>query len=949
MSVKPCNIRIPSGLSDAQVAADAACAAKRYAYSAEQVESRLNSYVDDLTGLDLEQIAANTAAAAEVVERTEAAAATAQYSAEIVERLAPEVKDMLDTIVEQDLEQLRQDIEVATNLIATVDGKVSDAQQAATDARGYALQADQSETAAEAALAETWTAYSAILSEKDSAAAHFAEEAEEKVAEAVTAQLNPGGDFYAALNTAVHDTIPNTVKNNADEYVTELTTEGGSLYNYVEASKAEISSLQGGAVSTIITHREAALTAITTAEDEAIESIGNKVDAYVEEKIDPEYISEKVNAVLPGLIDAELADENGAWNTAKNEAIADATEQAELARQWATSDTHVAGTSYSGAYGYMLMAERYADQTESDAGRAAESASLASSSAAAAEASRETAASSASAAANSELNAAASASAAVNSEVNAEAAWTAASNSASEAKSYSISASNSALNAMNYRNSAARYMEAAEAFAVSEYYAGFTINNTPDGPEVVPAASAQSYSSAKTYADLAYNWATGFADTSARSYADQAHGYANQAYSYVQVASDWAERDTIFTAYDSDYHSYSAASARMWAENERVFDYSIKGSSGYVTVPAASARMWAEAEESFYLNGEEHKSAKAYAELAETSETNAASSASAASDSASAAKSYSINASSSASASDRSANLSARYAEVAKAFAVSKYESGFGIIDNGDGPEIVPGYSDISQNYSSAKTYAEWAAFSAEMSYSWATGDGSRSARVYANKAESWAETAYSWAEFDEIFTYSTDEYSQPRQVASARMWAEAEESFSLNDEVHKSAKAWAKLAETDEAEALLHAQQANAAAADAAIAYEGTLNAYEGTLNAYEATKAAVGEAETYLTDVNAVKNTIDQTLISSNWTANNIPVDDSGAFTVTPGLVYAVWSKEVCEVYKDAALENKLCTIWAEEQRCILATQATYYVSPVEQAASVIITSVQYTQPSA
>ena len=802
MSVKPCNIRIPSGLSDAQVAADAACAAKRYAYSAEQVESRLNSYVDDLTGLDLEQIAANTAAAAEVVERTEAAAATAQYSAEIVERLAPEVKDMLDTIVEQDLEQLRQDIEVATNLIATVDGKVSDAQQAATDARGSALQADQSETAAEAALAETWIAYSAVLDEKDSAAAHFAEEAVEKVAEAVTAQLNPGGDFYAALNTAVTDTIPSTVKAEADKYVTELTTEGGSLHDYVEDSKAEISSLQGGAVSTIITHREAALTAITTAKDEAIESIGEKVDKDIAEKINPEYISEKVNAVLPGLIDEELADENGAWNTAKNEAIADATDQAELARQWATSDTHVAGTSYSGAYGYMLITERLADAAAQSESTAVDAASRAAESSSAAY-------SSAGAAANSETNAAESANAAADS-----------------ARAASISAS-----------------EAADS------------------------------------------------ETNAAGYAVRAESARDLAEQHVSYAGSLANA------------AYSSASAAANSESNAKASETAASNSAIAASGSASA--------------------------AANSESNAKASETAASNSAEAAASSESNAAD-------SENLAERYMEVAEAFAVSQYDSGFIINNTASGPVIEMAAPE--QGYSSARTYAY-------------------SARDFASKAHSDAATAgrymqmaYSWAALETTFSYNSND------AASARMWAEAEDPFQLNDEEHKSAKAYAKLAKTDEAEAYAWAQEANGAAADAATAYsntveayEGTLNAYSGTLDAYNATKAAVGEAATYLTDVNAVKNTIDQTLISSNWTANNITVDDSGAFTVTPGLVYAVWSKEVCEIYKDAALENKLCTIWAEEQRCILATQETYYVSPVEQAASVIITSMQYTQPSA
>lgn len=668
MSVKPCNIRIPSGLSDAQVAADAACAAKRYAYSAEQVESRLNSYVDDLTGLDLEQIAANTAAAAEIVERTEAAAATAQYSAEIVEGLAPVVKDMLDAVINQDLDQLRQDIAAATDLLDTVKDKVEEAKQAATDASGSALQADQSETAAEAALAETWTAYSAVLDEKETASADFKADAEGKVEAAVTAQLNPGGDFYSALNTAVYDTIPNTVKNNADEYVTELTTEGGSLYNYIEDSKAEIAS----------------------AKEEAIESIGEKVDADITAKINPEYISEKVNAVLPGLIDEELADADGAWNTAKNEAI-------ELAKQWAISDTHVDGTSYSGARGYMLMAAGLADAAAQSESTAVDAASRASISESNADASKTAAANSAAAAKASEDNA--------------KLYSVSASNSASSAEVYSINASDSATSAAASENKAYHYMEVAEAFAINDYEEGFIIKDTPDGPVVERAPVDQGYSSARIYA------------YSARDFANNAHSDADTAGRYMQMAYSWAALETTFSYNSND---------------------------------AASARMWAEAEDPFQLNEVEHESAKAWTEKAAT---------------------------------------------------------------------------------------------------------------AYSNTVE----------------------------------------------------------------------------------AYEGTLNAYEGTLNAYSYTKAAVGEAETYLTDVNAVKNTIEQTLISSNWTANNIPVDDSGAFTVTPGLVYAVWSKEVCEIYKDAALENKLCTIWAEEQRCILATQETYYVSPVEQAASVIITSVQYTQPSA
>lgn len=780
MRVKPCNIRIPSSLSDAQVAADAACAAKRYAYSAEQVESRLNSYVDELTGLDLEQIAANTAAAADVVERAEAAAETAQSSAETVERLADEVKTMHDAIADQDLEQLRQDIETVTNLIPTVDGKVSAAQQAAEDAIESASSARQSETAATAALTDTWAAYSAVLSEKDNAAAHFATEAEEKVAEAVTAQLNPGGDFYAAVNTAVHDTIPGTVKEEADGYVTQITAEGGSLYNYVEESKADIAS----------------------AKEEAIESIGEKVDADIASKINTEYIGEKVNEVLPGLIDKELADENGAWNTAKNEAIADATEQAELARQWATSYTHVAGTSYSGARGYMLMAEGLAEAAEQSESIAVDAASRASISA---------------------YNAGTSETAAATSETNAAGSANAAADSASAASGSAEAASASAYNA------------------------------------AVDAARSES----------------------AMELAEQHSSYAR----------------TLANA------AYSSAGAAKASEDNA----------------AESARAAASSE----------SNAAASASAAASSESNAKASETAALNSASAAANSAANAAA-------RENLAERYMEVAEAFAVSQYESGFIIRDTDNGPVIE--MADPEQGYSSARTYAYSARDSADKAYSDATTAGRH------------MQTAYSLAALETTFSYNSND------AASARMWAEAADPFTLNGEEHKSAKAYAILAETAEEEALLHAEQANEAAADAATAYsktveayEGTLNAYEGTLNAYSDTKAAVGEAETYLTKVNAVKNTIDQTLISSNWTANNIPVDASGAFSVAIGLVYAAWSKEACAIYKDAALEDKLCTIWAEEQRCILATQDKYYVSPVEQAASVIITSVQYTQPSA
>ena len=400
MSVKSCNIRIPSGLSDAQVAADAACAAKRYAYSAEQVESRLNSYVEDLTGLDLEQIAANTAAAADIVNTVTTARDEAVAAANTVEELAPQVKDMLDTIVEQDLEQLRQDIAVATDLIATVDGKVTAAQNAATDAAGSALRADQSETAAEEALAETWTAYSAVLTEKETAAADFKADADGKVAAAVDAQLNPGGDFYAAVRTAVFDTIPAKV----DSYVTEVTSEGGTLYEYVAESQDAISARRDGVIEDIIINRTAALDAIDTLQEKAIADIVYSGAAYIDyiaysgqlaidaittaeqtaiDNIDTEVAAatkDKVDELVPEFIDQELADENGAWNVAKNAAIdaaeAQATlaqDQADLARLWATSENLVAGTSYKGAYGYMLDAQRSATAAQESATAAATS------------------------------------------------------------------------------------------------------------------------------------------------------------------------------------------------------------------------------------------------------------------------------------------------------------------------------------------------------------------------------------------------------------------------------------------------------------------------------------------------------------------------------------------------------------------------------------------------
>lgn len=643
MRVKPCNIRIPSSLSDAQVAADAACAAKRYAYSAEQVESRLNSYVEDLTGLDLEQIAANTAAAADVVERAEAAATTAQNSAEVVERLATEVKGMHDALVEQDLEQLRQDIETVTNLIPTVDGKVTAAQTAATDAADSALMADQSEEAAERAMTMTWAAYSAVLSEKETAADDFKADAESQVTAAVTAQLSEGGELYEALDTAVTNTIPSTVKANADAYITRLTTDGGSLYNYVEESKTEIRSLQGGAVSTITTHRNAAINAITTAEEEAIASIGSKVDADIAEKINPEYISEKVDFILPGLIEEELADENGVWNREKTAAIEAATAQAGLALEFAQ---HASGS----------------------AERARDSASAASTSA-------------------------------------------------------------------------------------------------------------------------------GYARSSEQN-----------AYASAEEATD------------------QAALAKQWAISEdHVAGLTYSGAMYYA------------------------KEAATYASKAATAEDNA--------------RSYSI-----------------YYRE-----------------------------------------QAEQAAASAQSAYTYSMNAAQHAAGAKAAR----------------------DAAAQSVIDASAAM-SQASDS--------------AQEAKDAKEEAVLQAKQAGGAASEAAgsynsvvEAYSNVLDAYASTLDAYAATKAVVGAAETYLTEVNAVKNTIDQTIIASNWTANNIPVDDSGAFTVTPGLVYAVWSKEVCAIYKDAALENKLCTIWAEEQRCILATQATYYISPIEQAAAAVITSVQYTQPSA
>ncbi|MBQ8196129.1 MAG: hypothetical protein IJZ47_12305, partial [Oscillospiraceae bacterium] len=530
--------------------------------------------------------------------------------------------------------------------------------------------------------------------------------------------------------------------------------------------------------------------------------IGAKVDADITAKINPEYISEKVNAELPRLINEELDDENGAWNTAKKEAIKDATDQAELARQWATYDTHVAGTSYSGAYGYMLITERLADAAEQSesaasdaAGRAAESASAASVSA--------------NAAADSETNAA----------------------------------------------------DSAEAAANSAGAASGSAN----------AASASAYNAA---ADAARS-------ESARDLAEQHASYAD-----------------------------SLASAAY-------------GSAGL----AANSELNAKASETAASNSAIAASGSASA--AASSESNAKASETAASDSAEAAASSESNAAD-------SENLAERYMEVAEAFAVSQYDSGFIINNTASGPVVEMAAPE--QGYSSARTYAYSARDFASKAYSGA------------DKAYNYMRTAYSWAALETTFSYNSND------AASARMWAEAEDPFTLNEVEHKSAKAYALLAETAEEEALLHAEQSSSAAGETATAYsktveayEGTLNAYSGTLDAYSATKAAVGEAETYLTDVNAVKNAIDQTLISSNWTANNIPVDDSGAFTVAIGLVYAVWSKEACEIYKDAALEDKLCTIWAEEQRCILATQAEYYISPIEQAAAAIITSVQYTQPSA
>lgn len=653
MSVKSCNIRIPSGLSDAQVAADAACAAKRYAYSAEQVESRLNSYVEDLTGLDLEQIAANTAAAADIVNTVTTARDEAVAAANTVEELAPQVKDMLDTIVEQDLEQLRQDISVATDLIATVDGKVTAAQTAATDAAGSALRADQSETAAEAALAETWTAYSAVLTEKETAAADFKADADGKVDAAVEAQLNPGGDFYAAVREAVYDTIPAKV----DTYVTEVISEGGELYEYIAASQTAISDRRDEVIEDITINRIVALDAIDALQEKALADIVYSGASYIDyiaysgqlaidaittaeqtaiNNIDAEVAAatkDKVDELVPEYIDQELTDENGAWNVAKNAAINAVTEQAtlaqeqaELARLWATSENLVDGTSYKGAYGYMQLAQDFAGAAQASATAASES------------------------------------------------------------------------------------MNAAERYSFAAFH---------------QARAAYLYSqSAKASADAAYLYSQ-----STKEYAESAEEYSHGARAAAVLAQQWATSE------------------------DNVAGTSYSGAYGYMLMAQGSA----------------------------------------------------------------------------------------------------------------------------------------------------------------------TD-------------------------------------AATAQTEAELQAQQATSAASDAAGSYNsvvevysGVLDAYSSTLDAYAATKAAVGDAETYLTEVNAVKNTIDQTIIASNWTANNIPVDAAGAFTVTPGLVYAVWSKEVCAIYKDAALENKLCTIWAEEQRCILATQETYYISPIAQAAAAVITSVQYTQPSA
>ena len=661
MSVKPCNIRIPSGLSDAQVAADAACAAKRYAYSAEQVESRLNSYVEDLTGLDLEQIAANTAAAADIVNTVTTARDEAVAAANTVEELAPLVKDMLDTIVEQDLEQLRQDIAVATDLIATVDGKVTAAQTAATDAAGSALRADQSETAAEEALETTWTAYSAVLTEKETAAADFTADAEGKVAAAVEAQLNPGGDFYAAVRTAVFDTIPAKV----DSYVTEVTSEGGTLYDYVAESQNAISERRDEVIEAITINRIEAIEAIDNLQEKALADIVYSGASYIDavtysgqlaidaiataeqtaiNNIDAEVAAatkDKVDELVPEYIDQELTDVNGAWNVAKNAAIDAATaqatlaqEQAELARLWATSENLVDGTSYKGAYGYMQMAQDFAGMAQASATAASES------------------------------------------------------------------------------------MNAAERYSFAAFH---------------QADAARLYSqSAKASSDAAYLYSQ-----SAKASAEAAEEYSHGARACVTQAEEAVEL------------------AQQWATSEEL------------------------------VGGTSYKGAYAYMLEAQ----------------------------------------------------------GFA--------------TDASTAYEEAGSQAQRADDAA-----------SAAAGIYSNVV----------------------------------------------------------------------------------TAYEGTLDAYSHTLEAYSYTKAAIGTAETYLTEVNAVKNTIAQTLIASNWTANNIAVDkDTGTFSVTPGLVYAVWSKEVCAIYKDAALENKLCTIWAEEQRCILATQETYYISPIEQAAAAIITSVQYTQPSA
>ena len=542
MSVKSCNIRIPSGLSDAQVAADAACAAKRYAYSAEQVESRLNSYVEDLTGLDLEQIAANTAAAADIVNTVTTARDEAVAAANTVEELAPQVKDMLDTIVEQDLEQLRQDIAVATDLIATVDGKVTAAQNAATDAAGSALRADQSETAAEEALAETWTAYSAVLTEKETAAADFKADADGKVAAAVDAQLNPGGDFYAAVRTAVFDTIPAKV----DSYVTEVTSEGGTLYEYVAESQDAISARRDGVIEDIIINRTAALDAIDTLQEKAIADIVYSGAAYIDyiaysgqlaidaittaeqtaiDNIDAEVAAatkDKVDELVPEFIDQELADENGAWNVAKNAAIdaaeAQATlaqDQADLARLWATSENLVAGTSYKGAYGYMLDTQRSATAAQ-------ESATAAATSMDAAERYLQGAKNYADAA---ELYS-------QTAKVSAEA-----------AEEYSQSAKASAAAAEAYSHGARAAAELAQQWATSENLVNGTSYSGAYGYMLMSQQAATDAATAKTEAALQAQQATGAASDAAGSYDSVVTAYEGvlDAYSHTLDAYEGAK------------------------------------------------------------------------------------------------------------------------------------------------------------------------------------------------------------------------------------------------------------------------------------------------------------------------------------------------------------------------------------------------------------------------